>query len=1761
MLENQAVPGEELANQVSDLIELLGNLVEKLKSEADSRDIDTDQALKLLEDFAPAHLKLLDGKKLEIEELNGVKEETRINDITGEEITVVQWLPYSDPQRLLMQVAAEIYERLVVSKGLEVKWIEAARKNLISVYNKEGSLEGDQDARREAFELFCEDYQALVLTHGVASHHWYNRSGFAPLETIRARRKFFQEHVFKDTELPQPVSLKDLESVLDALEGSLNTITEVNYKPVEPNVPSESKDKLKISPAPQSNPLSRNEQTFGYELNGQLNIDPVKARELFAQEFSDLAVALSEVFAKAKGKRVEELTEQEQKDLQKEIANKFTGFIHAHEIFHQLLGKLNLTTKNKEDLANIFAKILFGIASDAEIATIQTFINSLSDVALRNQLSTLINTRYDDATPEKSFLLALHELGIEFSENINTATIKGNKIPEGANPMERAGNAAVVAVGNVSSALQMAELTAKRPDIISLPFNVQEAVQKAKQEVAQINKRIKQLAGQDKFSEAREVVKHYYPNPAKALEGYLKQEHNQDKVDPKTVVKEFINELIAIGPQDGLQPFGLLGERFRLLTKQHILSINLPFANAPSIALTSAEERNIEMLTSALHRLVQIHNDDPIVKMLLTSTESVSVFIGARPAAWLDYAISEDIIEQLNAMTGKRFVFTDKRYLYEEEAARAMLRRGHAAGIISDNELSQAQTQEGLEQLVNNLGDRQGILLGYGLNNTSGFINAESVMQGIIRKGFDLGIISRDDEIYYSILLLAEYFHQHPQALTPEEREALRRKQLEELFSMQGKEFRGFNGGLEGRGEIGFSTFDVEETQLLISRYTAFFEYASSIWSTLEAVDPATMAKLASKAVNNAEGVQRVAIGQNLIALINEAQLISPEVLTGAQVFIVDDAALDELSLTGDAYGYEDKIFIRGSKAGNQSLVNKETNSITDFARLLIHELVARHLGQRQTIAENQGDVHHWAARNIEQQIEETILLRSNIDITQRHQENQQELQTIESEIANKQQQNIPQPIEDMAMEGSAQDKASQTSGQGFNQKELEKIQSLQEEFHRLSVALERQEWDNVESIGWKVIGLLRDESASPNLDKFFGQFRSKDMHGGINLDMPNLIGGVFGFIQLKDNGSPLGESEDSKEAEANLYLAITQAQKIIEERLSKQEQRENPSPAVGSLQPDQDFVETIEIAQEDWFRYYQAEPMVLNPIVLGGRRARNPEADTGNETVVSTPAPAGTTSLVFSDGRAISMGLGPCIGVIIHNPRTKKTYVGHSSGSFIKPVLDTIEYAKGDISPDEIDDFEVIIAGGGEDLQRSDDRSDENLLISAQRKVDNRQEVLRALAGDGGRGFKKEKLHQVFPAQLSVSIDLTFNSTDSRCAAKLLVPSLGVNPSAKTIKQHIEELRKKLGAAKSDSLERPLDGADEEFESVSEFNAQEVRGLDEEARFEYIFTKANRVRNDIVDWLNKRGLSGAKSLFSVDEPGTEAGLSEVIVNAFEAISSSDSGRGKVVVKAKQKDGKVILEVFDEGDGLTQEAWDNLFVRAYSSKEYGVGRGLLALGQRLVQGHLATIEVSSRRNGLLRGIIYDQNGRRNKPNDQLRKDLENYVTRFAVILPIPGNASEGQKSGDSKAPGGINSPAGTPGGIDFRGMPIMTQPVPSLGTVPLARPDIAMRGTVPMSAELKEIQAMIDAGITPSAERIREYLLSCCSKDSFAQEANNVLSCISDILRLEEEKCCATDSSIKEFLVLLESDKPAEELKLALANIDIAPQEPELVMQ
>jgi hypothetical protein len=141
---------------------------------------------------------------------------------------------------------------------------------------------------------------------------------------------------------------------------------------------------------------------------------------------------------------------------------------------------------------------------------------------------------------------------------------------------------------------------------------------------------------------------------------------------------------------------------------------------------------------------------------------------------------------------------------------------------------------------------------------------------------------------------------------------------------------------------------------------------------------------------------------------------------------------------------------------------------------------------------------------------------------------------------------------------------------------------------------------------------------------------------------------------------------------------------------------------------------------------------------------------------------------------------------------------------------------------------------------------------------------------------------------------------------------------------------------------------------------------------------------------------------------------------------------------------------------------------------------------------------------------------------------------------------------ERKNPGG--SPAGKAGGIDFRALPIATQPMPrNLGTVPLPLQGIAMSGTTPsVDGEWQQIRNMLDGGLIPSIDRLKAYVQGSCDDAECKKRVDNAISGLADIFRIEEERCVRSDGPLKQLLALLESGKPAPELKKALAAIVIA---------
>jgi hypothetical protein len=117
------------------------------------------------------------------------------------------------------------------------------------------------------------------------------------------------------------------------------------------------------------------------------------------------------------------------------------------------------------------------------------------------------------------------------------------------------------------------------------------------------------------------------------------------------------------------------------------------------------------------------------------------------------------------------------------------------------------------------------------------------------------------------------------------------------------------------------------------------------------------------------------------------------------------------------------------------------------------------------------------------------------------------------------------------------------------------------------------------------------------------------------------------------------------------------------------------------------------------------------------------------------------------------------------------------------------------------------------------------------------------------------------------------------------------------------------------------------------------------------------------------------------------------------------------------------------------------------------------------------------------------------------------------------------------------------GGIDFRNLPIVTQAIGNLNAN-IRSSAINRFSSINLNSEWQEIENLVNSGITPSAERIKEYVQASCYKGSVDRgDIDKVISCISDILRVEEEHYSSTDPTLKDILVVLDSVNSVQQLK------------------
>lgn len=116
------------------------------------------------------------------------------------------------------------------------------------------------------------------------------------------------------------------------------------------------------------------------------------------------------------------------------------------------------------------------------------------------------------------------------------------------------------------------------------------------------------------------------------------------------------------------------------------------------------------------------------------------------------------------------------------------------------------------------------------------------------------------------------------------------------------------------------------------------------------------------------------------------------------------------------------------------------------------------------------------------------------------------------------------------------------------------------------------------------------------------------------------------------------------------------------------------------------------------------------------------------------------------------------------------------------------------------------------------------------------------------------------------------------------------------------------------------------------------------------------------------------------------------------------------------------------------------------------------------------------------------------------------------------------------ADGGIAAPE--PGGIDFRSLPASIAGVDCktlFGNLP------AGAARMNIDAEWTKLQSMVNRGILPSCQRVREYAGACYNKGILPGRSRELLSCVAAVLRMEEARDMPTEPVFKDLLAVLDA--------------------------
>jgi two-component system NtrC family sensor kinase len=104
-----------------------------------------------------------------------------------------------------------------------------------------------------------------------------------------------------------------------------------------------------------------------------------------------------------------------------------------------------------------------------------------------------------------------------------------------------------------------------------------------------------------------------------------------------------------------------------------------------------------------------------------------------------------------------------------------------------------------------------------------------------------------------------------------------------------------------------------------------------------------------------------------------------------------------------------------------------------------------------------------------------------------------------------------------------------------------------------------------------------------------------------------------------------------------------------------------------------------------------------------------------------------------------------------------------------------------------------------------------------------------------------------------------------------------------------------------------------------------------------------------------KKNLNDIKD-FQFDLAQIRETISNIITNAIQAIPSS----GEIKIKTGVENNCAVIDITDNGPGISKENLDKIFQPFFSSKEYGKGTGLgLSIAKRIIKEHNGEINARS----------------------------------------------------------------------------------------------------------------------------------------------------------------------------------------------------------